>query len=439
MRVRFAPSPTGFLHLGNVRSALFNWLFARQQGAEFILRIDDTDRARSEKRFEKAITEDLVWLGLTWDALFRQSERLSLYADAAERLKTAGRLYPCYETQEELEAMRKLQRSRGNPPIYNRAGLHASDAERQRWEKEGRRPHWRFLLEGEDVLWDDLMRGECHYNTAHLSDPVLVHEGGGASYMLASVVDDIDLGVTDILRGSDHITNTVVQIQIFRILSRTLPRFGHLPLISDSTGEKFSKRTGSACVRDLREAGVLPLSIAGVLCSLGASRVIVPTTLKNLVDAFDIGGYATANPRLDPAEFLAMNAKIFHAASCDQVNAWLAAEGMALVLPVLWSIIRENVSVLADIAYWQQVCMGKIEHEIVSESWFPVALEELPSGPWNEETWATWTGRIREKTGVKGAALFKPLRLALTGRTHGPEMKLLLPLMNPSCVRERLR
>ncbi len=423
--VRFAPSPTGLLHVGNARVALLNWLFARHHGGRFILRIDDTDRERSKQEYTDAIQADLRWLGLDWVAEEHQSARLDRYAAAVERLKAAGRLYACYETPEELEFKRKRQLGRGQPPIYDRSGLKLSDAERARLEAEGRKPHWRFLLAHEDVRWDDLVHGPSHYHGAHLSDPVLIRGDGTVLYTLSSVVDDIDMRVTHIVRGEDHLTNTAVQIQLFQALGGRAPTFAHLPLMTDASGQGLSKRLGSLSLRELRAEGIEAMALNSLLAKLGTADAVRPyATLAELAAEFDWAKMSRATPKFDPAELRHVNARLLHEMPFDVARRRL--DGLD---ERLWLAVRGNITRLAEAAEWQAVCAQPLAPVIEDADFLGTAAALLPPEPWDEATWAAWTARLKESTGRKGKALFHPLRLALTARENGPELKLLLPLI----------
>lgn len=442
--VRFAPSPTGLLHVGNARVALINWLFARRealegQGGRFVLRIDDTDRARSTAEFDAAIREDLTWLGLTWDSLARQSDRTAHYEQAVVRLKAAGRLYPAYETAEELEAKRKRQLARKLPPVYDRAALKLSDEDRKKLEAEGLRPHWRFLLNDGTVAWRDLVHGDCAYETRHLSDPVLVREDGTLLYTLPSVVDDIDLQITHVIRGDDHLTNTAVQIQLFEALGAAAPTFAHLPLMTDISGAGLSKRLGSLSLRDLRANGIEPMALNSLLAALGTSETIAAhLSLDELARAFDWAKFNRAPPKFDVKDLESFNAKILHAMPFAVAQPRLAALGLSEIDGAFWEAVRPNLSRLSEIADWWKVCRAPLAPVVEDAEFLALAAAELPDGQLDIETWPRWTRRLSELTGRKGRALYHPLRLALTAREHGPEMKNLLPLIGAARAKARL-
>jgi glutamyl-tRNA synthetase len=435
VRVRFAPSPTGLLHLGNARTALVNWLFARAQGGQFMLRMDDTDSARSTAEFAAAIEADLTWLGCTWDLFARQSERLERYAAAISSLKQAGLLYPCYETAGELERKRKLQQVRRLPPVYDRAALQLTDADRARLEGEGRKPHWRFRLSHAQVTWTDAVRGESHIDTASLSDPVLVREDGVPLYTLASVVDDIEFGITHIIRGEDHVTNTAAQIELFRALGAAPPVFGHLALLIGADGEGLSKRLGSLSLGVLRTQGIEAMAVASLLARLGTSQPVEPKqSLADLADGFSLAVFGRAPARYDEEELRALSAKVLHGMDYATAAPRLPA-GMS---GALWTAVRGNLSRLDDASEWVTVANGPLQPAVTEADYLAQAAALLPAGPFDAQTWGRWTAALKDATGRKGRALFQPLRLALTAREHGPEMQLLLPLIGPDRCRARL-
>ena len=439
--VRFAPSPTGRIHIGNARTALLNYFFARKHGGTYILRFDDTDSERSTEEYALGIEVDLAWLGVEPDRKFRQSERFSLYNAAAERLKQAGRLYPCYETQEELERRRRLQIARGAPPVYDRAALNLTAAERTALEKEGRRPHWRFKLAPGTILWQDLIRGDSHIDCGSLSDPVLLREDGSYLYTLPSVIDDIDSGVTHIIRGEDHVTNTAVQIQIFLALGAAqAPQFAHHNLLTGADGQGLSKRTGALSLAGLREAEVEPLAVAPMATLTGSSLAVQAVhSLDELAALFDLGAISRGSARFDEEELLALSQRVLHGLSFEAVQEKLAALGISGErAEKLWLCARGNLARFSEIALWRDVVEGDIAAFPLEPDLRKAALENLPAGPWDETSWGAWTGAIRQATGLKGKALFHPLRLALTGREAGPELAKLLPLIGRDKVLARL-
>ncbi|TDQ77611.1 glutamyl-tRNA synthetase [Dongia mobilis] len=440
VRVRFAPSPTGRLHVGNIYVALNNWLFARQRGGSFLLRLDDTDIERSTAEFAAGIEADLAWLGLAWDLFARQSQRLASYDSAAARLKQSGRLYPCYETAEELALKRKVQLSQGKPPVYDRAALKLTDSDRARLEAAGITPHWRFRLEGRRVEWHDHVRGAEHIDTSSQSDPVLIRADGTYLYTLPSVVDDIELGVSHVIRGNDHVTNTATQIQIFEALGAKAPEFAHLPLLVDAAGEGLSKRLGSLSIADLRAQGLEPMALNAYLAHIGTGDPVLPVRhLDELVAGHDLAKFGKSSPRFDPVELLHLNARLLHLLPFAEAQAHLASLGLGSVDAALWDVARSNVEKVEEVAEWYRICRGTIPPQVTDPAFAGAAADVLPPEPWDEGTWKSWTDAVKAATGRKGKDLFMPLRLALTGLDHGPELKLLLPLIGRDKALRRLR
>jgi glutamyl-tRNA synthetase len=434
--VRFAPSPTGFLHVGNVRAALFNWLFAKRHGGTLILRFDDTDRARSTSEYESAIERDLTWLGLDWTLKERQSERLAHYDLARDKLIATGRLYACYETPEELDFKRKRLLAQRRPPVYDRAALRLTDADRARLEGEDRRPHWRFKLASEEVRWNDLVRGPQHIDEASQSDPVLVRADGSYLYSFTSVVDDIAFAVSHVIRGEDHVTNTAAQIQIFEALGAAVPAFAHLPLLVDATGGSLSKRLGSLSVGDLRARGIEALAVSALLARLGTADPVEPvTSLEALVATVDFARVGRAAARFSEDELAHLSARTLHLLPYAAVRDRLPPG----VDEVLWIAVRGNLTILADVAAWAEVVAGPIAPRLEDPDFLGEAASRLPAEPWSEATWKEWTQALSAATGRKGRALFHPLRLALTARETGPEMARLLPLIGRAKAIARLK
>ncbi|WP_206419836.1 glutamate--tRNA ligase [Minwuia thermotolerans] len=437
-RVRFAPSPTGQLHLGNIKAAVINWLFARHHGGDFMLRIDDTDGGRSETAYEEDILRDLKWLGLRWDRFARQSERTERYAAAVEALKGQGRLYACYETQEELERKRGLQRAAGRPPVYDRAGLRLTDEQRAALEAEGRRPHWRFLLTQERVVWDDLVRGRQEVDAASLSDPVLIREDGRPLYTLSSTVDDGEFGITHVIRGEDHVANTAAQIQIFETLGHEAPAFGHFALLVDTDGAPLSKRAGSLTVAALREAGIEPVAIVSLLARLGTSKPVELFRSNGAAaEAFDLSAFGRAAARFDMAELQRLSAQFVHGLEPDEAARRLGDHRPAVL--AIWEAVRGNLNSFDDFQGWIDRVEEAIVPTIEEPDYCADAAGLLPEGELDETSWKTWTDVLKAETGREGKALFLPLRLALTGREHGPEMQKLLPLIGRDRAVRRLR
>jgi glutamyl-tRNA synthetase len=439
VKLRFAPSPTGYLHVGNARVALVNWLLARQQGGQVLLRLDDTDTERSKAEYAEALEEDLRWLGLDWDEHFRQSDRLPLYQAAAERLKKAGRLYPCFESEEELRYKREQQLRQKRPPIYDRGALKMTPEQYERALANGKTPYWRFLLEMREVAWQDGVLGRRSVKLPSLSDPVLIRADGTPLYTFTSVVDDLESGITHIVRGEDHVTNTGVQIDLWQALGGD-PKalsFAHLPLLTDSDGGPLSKRLGSLALRQLRRDGVEPAALAGYLAALGTAQDPQAGMPRDLVPGFRISAISKSAARFDVQQLLALNGKHLHAAPFEAVRAHLP-EGAD---EAFWHAIRGNLDLLSEARGWFEVVRGTVvpPPQPGEEEYLRAALAALPPGPWDEATWGAWTGALKEQTGRKGKALFLPLRLALTGEEHGPDLKTLLPLIGPERAALRLR
>ena len=447
--VRFAPSPTGRLHIGNIRTAVLNWLFAKQQGGSFLLRLDDTDLARSRAEYAQSIRDDLSWLGLAWDREERQSERSARYDDAADVLKRRGILYPCFETEEELDRRRRRQLAMHRPPIYDRAALQLKPGEIERRLAEGAKPHWRFRLpntakeRGLDVQptlvsWNDLVRGDQTVDLGSLSDPVLIREDDSYLYTFTSVVDDIDFAITHIVRGEDHVTNTGVQIALFRSLGAEPPAFGHHSLLIGADGQALSKRLGALSVHSFRDAGLEPMAVLCHAALLGTSDAVEPLTSRaELAARLDFSKISTAPGRFDLDELKVLNGKLLHKLDYEQVADRLPPLGIAGG-PQFWEAVRGNLGVLADATTWWDVVAGEIEPVIEDVELLEVAAAALPPEPWTQATWAGWTSGIKSRTGAKGRALFHPLRMALTGLEQGPELKALLPLIGRDRVLARL-
>lgn len=440
VRVRFAPSPTGKLHVGNARTALVNWLFARAVKGAFILRFDDTDLVRSEARYADSIRQDLLWLGLGWDGEeYHQSARLALYARAAEALKQAARLYPCYETPEELDLQRKVQLARHQPPVYNRAGLRLSEAERGKLEADGRRPHWRFKLDHRKVEWNDRIRGPVAIEAASISDPVLIRADGVPLYTLSSVVDDIDMHITHVIRGEDHVTNTVSQMQIFEALGAKPPEFAHLALLVGKEGEGLSKRIGSLSLESLREQGIEAMAVNSLLARLGSSKPVEAfPTLAALDQGFNLHDFGRAPARFDPAELTTLSAAVIHRYGFADVASRLTAMGIADASEEFWLAVRGNLTRLSEARDWWTVTSGAIAPVIDDAGFAATAASLLPEEPWDDSTWTMWTSAVRAATGRRGKDLYMPLRRALTAREHGPELKALLPMIGRSRAAARL-
>ncbi|QPC87966.1 glutamate--tRNA ligase [Mesorhizobium sp. NBSH29] len=445
--VRFAPSPTGHIHIGNARTALFNWLFAQKHKGRFIQRFDDTDVQRSKQEYADAILYDLHWLGIFPDAIDYQSKRFEHYDAAAKRLKSAGVLYPCYETPEELELKRKILLSRRLPPVYGRDALKLNDADKAAHEEAGRKPHWRFLLPNfagdpfaptrTEVQWSDVVRGSETVDLASLSDPVLVREDGTYLYTLPSVVDDIEMGVSHIIRGDDHVTNTGVQIALFNALGAEPPAFGHHNLLTTVSGEGLSKRSGALSIAGLREAGIESMAVASLAVLLGTSEnVSAVPTMPELAERFEPEATSKSASKFDPEELGVLNRALLHSMRFEDAATRLLGLGISGdKAEPFWIAVRGNLETLGDAAHWWQIVQnGPGAVEALSDEdrvFVREAFDLLPEGPWDHATWKLWTDQVKEKSGRKGKGLFMPLRLALTGQSSGPELADLLPLLDP--------
>ncbi len=435
---RFAPSPTGWLHIGNLRAALFNHAIARQRGGTFILRIDDTDPERSKEQYVEGVKADLTWLGLIWDRIERQSERLDRYAAARDRLIDMGRLYECFETPTELDLKRKKQLNMGRPPVYDRAALALSEAEKDRLRAE-RSPHWRFRLDLERIEWEDGILGPISIDAASVSDPVLIKADGQVLYTFASVVDDTEMAVTDIVRGSDHVTNTATQIQIINALGGTVPRFAHHSLLTGPQGEALSKRLGTLALRDLRARGIEPMAILSLMARLGSSDPVeLRHSVREVVDGFDLSHFGAAPTKFDPADLEPLTARYLASLPVSAVAEHLRAAGVPDDLAdAVWHVVRENIGTIHEVADWWRVfsegAVALVDPE--DEAFVKTAFDLLGDPPYDAGTWAHWIEAVKAATGRKGKGLFMPLRKAVTGRARGPEMADVMPLMQ---VRPRL-
>jgi|TARA_B110000977_G_scaffold158815_1_gene202473 glutamyl-tRNA synthetase len=429
---RFAPSPTGYIHVGNLRTALFNYLIARKNGGEFILRLDDTDPVRSTDEYADAIKEDLAWLGLHWDRVEKQSDRIDQYNDSAEKLRKSGRLYECFETPVELDLKRKKQLNMGKPPVYDRSALLLSDAEIQslRLNREG---HWRFKLDLERINWKDGILGDLSIDAASVSDPVLIRGDGQFLYTMASVCDDIDFGITSVVRGSDHVTNTATQIQIIEALNGNVPSFAHHSLLTGPKGEPLSKRLGTLSLRDLRANGLEPMAILSYMSRLGSSEPIeLFDNLSDLTENFNISNFGAQPTKFDLNDISPISKKYISGLDVSVVSEFLLNSGIpADKIPDFWLMVRDNINTQAEVKNWWSICFEGVTPLIDKEDleFISIAKSLLPVGTFDENTWKIWTSEIKEVTGRKGKALFMPLRKALTGVEHGPDMSKLLPLL----------
>lgn len=433
IKVRFAPSPTGWMHIGNTRTAVFNWLLAKKLGGKFMLRIDDTDVVRSKKEYEDAIRDILVWLGLTWDEEARQSARTSRYDEVVAKLKEQGRIYACYETAEELEVMRKKLMTQGKPPIYDRGALKLTKDDIARYEAEGRKPHYRFKLNDGVIAWDDMVRGHIQYDAANLADPVIIREDGSYLYHLPSVIDDFDFGITHIVRGEDHVTNTAAQIQMFEALGGKAPQFAHLPLLTGKEG-KLSKRLGSLGVRELRAMGIENMAICAFLAKLGTSEAIEPwDNLDDLAQSLDFNKLGRSQPKFDEEELKLFNHKVVHQLKYVNIKDRLS------ISEEFWEAIKGNLNTVTEALTWQKVCEQELAPVIEDKGLCLKAAEVLPEDLSSDNAYSDWINAVKQATDKKGKELFHPLRLALTGLDNGPELKVLLKFIGYEKAKLRLQ
>ena len=430
---RFAPSPTGYLHIGNFRAALMNYLLSRKLGGTFILRIDDTDAERSKEEYVEATKEDLKWLGLTWDRIERQSDRLARYDAAADRLREMGLLYECFETPTELDLKRKKQLNMGKPPVYDRAALALSASEKDALRAERGQGHWRFKLSHTRIDWSDGILGDISIDAASVSDPVLIRGDGQYLYTLASVVDDVEMGITHVVRGSDHVTNTATQIQMMDALGGTVPTFAHHSLLTGPQGEGLSKRLGTLSLRDMRKEGIVPEALISLMARLGSSQPVeLQSDLAAVAEGFDLSHFGSAPTKFDKDDLFPLTARYLQSLPLEAVAHAVVDAGVPEDLAdAFWTVVRDNITTLNDLSPWWTLCSEGAEPVISAEDkdFVTEALALLPEGPFSADTWSNWTQAVKEASGRKGKSLFMPLRLALTGQAHGPDMSTLLPLL----------
>ena len=435
---RFAPSPTGLLHLGNIRTALINWLYARTNNGKFILRIDDTDLERSKDEYISQIKYDLDWLGIDFDETFNQSSRFDRYREQFEKLKADGRIYPCYETPEELERKRKLLIAAGGKQVYDRSAMQLTDQQKKDYEAEGRKPHWRFLLKTERMKWDDLLKGEIDIDLTSLSDPVLFREDGVPLYTFSSAVDDIDYGITNVIRGDDHTSNTAVQVEIINALDQNKITFAHHALLKASSGDKLSKRDNVISISSFREANMEPISILSLLATIGTSNSIeLKDNIDQIKSEFKLSTISTSPGRIEIDVLNALNKKQVQKYNFSEIEERLKKIDEKIDQK-FWETIRGNLNVVEDIKQWTDIVFNSETIKPSDKDYIKIAIELIPDDPWNDETWGLWTSAIKEKTGRKGKDLFLPLREAFTGLNHGPEMKLLIQLLGREKIIERV-
>ena len=430
---RFAPSPTGFLHIGNVRAALMNYLLAKKSSGIFILRIDDTDQERSKQKYVDAIKIDLEWLGLEWDRIEYQSARLDLYNSASEKLRSIDLLYECFETPSELDLKRKKQLNMGKPPVYDRAAVALSDQEKSKLRSVRGDGHWRFKLEQNRIEWNDGILKDLSIDAASVSDPVLIRADGQYLYTLASVVDDIDMEITHVVRGSDHVTNTATQIQMIKALGSDIPNFSHHSLLTGPGGEALSKRLGTLALKDLRDAGIQPAALFSLMARLGSSQPVeLRLTLDEIAKDFDLSIFGSAPTKFDEKDLYPLTHRYLQTLNLNDIQKNLASLGVpAHLAQSFWDVTRENIDTLNDLSVWWDIfskgaepVINQADHKFVEK-----ALSVLPPEPFDESTWSKWTEEVKQLTGRKGKQLFMPLRLALTGKERGPDMSKVLPLL----------
>ncbi|OCX67180.1 glutamate--tRNA ligase [Thioclava sp. SK-1] len=430
---RFAPSPTGYIHVGNLRTALMNYLIARKTGGEFILRLDDTDQERSKQEYIDALKQDLEWLGISWDREERQSLRLDRYRDVAEQLKADGKLYECFESPVELDLKRKKQLNMGKPPVYDRASLHLTQAQKEALRAEGKEGYWRFKLDLERIEWTDGVLGDLSIDAASVSDPVLIKASGQVLYTFASPVDDADMGITDIVRGGDHVTNTATQIQIIEAIGGAVPRFAHHSLLTGPQGEELSKRLGALSIRDLREGGIAPEALLSMMARLGSSQPIeLKLSIDELAEGFDLSQFGSAPTKFDSADLVPLTRARNQSLPFEDVKERILALGIpAEHAETFWQVASQNINLLSDLGEWADLCLNGAQPLIAEEDreFIAQAMPLLPAPPYSDNSWKEWTSEVKAKTGRKGKGLFMPLRKAVTGLDHGPDMATLMPLL----------
>ena len=436
---RFAPSPTGLLHLGNIRTALINWLYARTNNGKFILRIDDTDLERSKDEYASKIKYDLEWLGIDFDETFNQSSRFEVYKARFNTLVEQGRVYPCYETPEELERKRKLQMASGGKPVYDRSALSLTDQQKKEFESEGRKPHWRFLMNSERVQWDDILKGQVDIDLLSLSDPVVYREDGVPLYTFSSVVDDIDFNITNVIRGDDHTSNTAVQIELINAMDTNKIVFAHHALLTASSGDKLSKRDNVISIESFREKNIDPLAILSLLATIGTSNSIeLKSSISQIIEEFRIKTISTSPGKIEIDLLNALNKKIVQKYQFDEIRDRLAKVDKRID-EKFWNTVKGNLETVEDIQNWTDIVFNNELIEPKDKEFIKITLDTMPADPWSDETWDEWTGKVKELTGRKGKELFLPLREAFTGLSHGPEMKKLIQLLGREKILERVK
>ena len=438
-KTRFAPSPTGLLHIGNARSAVINWAYIKNKGGEFILRIDDTDSERSKKEYENKIKENLSWLGLSWSKTFNQSQRKNIYDEKILLLKKSKKIYPCFESAEELSLKRKTQLLSGKPPIYDRSSLMLTSDQIENLIKKGKTPHWRFKLEEEIIEWQDLIKGKVSFDSKNLSDPVLIREDGSLLYHLPSVVDDVEENITDIIRGEDHITNTAFHIQLFKSFNAKIPHFGHHPFLTDEEGKSFGKRLGSLSIQKMYEDGFESLTLLNYLLSIGTSKNLSKEkNIDKLVNNFNIDNLASSSPKFSISVLKLLNKDLLQSYDFSDTKKKFIDLNIKDASEDFWIFIKNNINYFSESLDWIKVINSTEIYIQEPNDYLNAAAELLPEDPYDETTWDVWTDLIKNKTGKKGKELFMPIRFALTGREKGPELKYLLPLLTKEHILKKL-
>ena len=435
---RFAPSPTGLIHIGNARSAVLNWAYINNKKGNFILRIDDTDLERSKKEYEEKIKRDLSWLGISWNKSFNQSDRKKIYDQSIEKLKKDNRLYPCFESQEELSLKKKSQLTSGKPPIYDRSSLDLTETEIKNLLQSGKKPHWRFKLENKTIEWNDLIKGKVSFESKNLSDPVLIREDETLLYHLPSVIDDIEEGVSEIIRGEDHISNTAFHIQIFEALNATIPTFGHHPFLTDENGKGFGKRLGSLSIEKLRDTGFESLTILNYLLSVGtSSNISSETDVTKLINNYNISNISNSSPKFSIEVLKLLNKEILQKYTYSDVKNKFLDLGIHADND-FWIFVKNNINFFSECLEWYNIIKTEKSFYTEDKEFLKDAADLLPKEPYTIDSWDEWILEINKKTGKKGKDLFMPLRMALTGKAKGPELKFLLPLLTKNNIMKKL-
>ena len=446
-KVRFAPSPTGFLHVGNIRASIINYLYAKKTGGKFFLRLDDTDSQRVRDEYREMIFTDMKWLGLNYDEVFKQSDRLARYEEAKNKLLANNRLYECFETAEELNLQRKAQSASGIAPVYNRASLKLTKEQKDELRRAGLKPHYRFLLNDKPTSWDDKIKGKITYDGRHFSDPILIREEdkngfGIPTYTFCSVVDDIDYGITDIIRGEDHITNTAIQIQIFEALGAKAPDFAHLALVKASEG-KISKREGGFDVKTLRQDGYEPMAIVNLLAQIGTSESLkIYQNFEQLISDFSFDKFSKSAMNYDITELTNINQKLLQILSFEHISARIKEMGIKYnISEKLWEICKHNINFIYEIQDWCAIFCDEFRYKNSPQDleFLHKIIELLPQDTSQENSWQIWLDEIKKNSPRKGKELFMPIRLALTGKEHGPELKHAINLISRDEIIARLK